>query len=228
MMPAEVAVESARFSAERAPAEAILEWAVARFAGRVAVTMSFGGGGVVLAHMLAAIDRSVPVVFIDTGFLFPETLAFKDAVAEQYGLTVVTIGPHRDPGPLYLTAPDACCKIRKVEPMQRLLPTYDAWVSAIRRDQSPTRAAVELVEHHGAVVKVHPLAAWTRDDVARYAAAHRVPTHPLLERGYASIGCWPCTRPTVAGEDERAGRWSGTNKTECGLHTFTRRGKYGE
>lgn len=215
---------------EGASPEAILEWAVARFAGRLALTMSFGGAGVVLAHMLAGIDRSVPVVFIDTKYLFPETLAFKDVVAERYGLTVVSIGPEHDPGPLFLSDPDACCAIRKVEPMRRILPAYDAWVSAIRRDQSRTRSMLEVIEHHDTVIKIHPLAAWTRDDVAQYMTAHNVPTHPLLERGYQSIGCWPCTRPTAAGEDERAGRWSGTTKTECGLHTFTttRRGERGE
>ncbi|HTD61513.1 MAG TPA: phosphoadenylyl-sulfate reductase [Gemmatimonadaceae bacterium] len=215
------------FGLDGARAEDVLAWAVARFPGKVALTLSFGGAGVVLAHMLAGLDRSVPVVFIDTGFLFPETLAFKDAVVERYGLRVVTIGPSTDVGPLYLTDPDACCEARKVAPMRGALPAYEAWVSAIRRDQSVTRAGVRAIEYHEAVghtvVKIHPLAAWTRDDVWRYIRAHDVPYHPLLTQGYASIGCWPCTRPTAAAEDERGGRWSGTGKTECGLHTFTKR-----
>jgi phosphoadenosine phosphosulfate reductase len=222
---AEVAAEAGRLADARP--EEILAWALARFPGSIALTLSFGGPGVVLAHMLAAIDPSVPVVFIDTGFLFPETLAFKDAVAERYGLRVVTLRPDSDPGPLYQTDPDGCCAIRKVEPMRRALPAYDAWVSAIRRDQSATRRQAAVIERHltdgHAVVKVHPLATWTREDVRRYSADHGVPSHPLFDRGYTSIGCWPCTRPTGPGEDERAGRWSGTGKTECGLHTFTTR-----
>lgn len=215
-----------------APAEHVLAWAIETFPKRVAVTLSFGGGGIVLAHMLSAIDRSVPVVFIDAGYLFPETLAFKAAVAERYGLRVITIGPSRDVGPLYLTDPDACCHARKVEPMQHLLPAYDAWVSAIRRDQSPARAATGVIERHEAeghpFVKVHPLAGWSRADVARYVAEHDVPAHPLHAQGYTSIGCWPCTRPTVTGEEERAGRWSAMGKTECGLHTFTTRSGGGQ
>jgi phosphoadenosine phosphosulfate reductase len=214
-------------SAEQWLAEEVLAWAVETFRGRIALTLSFGGAGVILAHMLAAIDRSVPVVFIDTGMLFPETLAFSERLIERYGLHVVTIRPSTDPGPLYMTDPDACCAIRKEQPMRRVLPAYDAWVSAIRRDQSAARSAVSVIELHDAaghsVVKVHPLAAWTRDRVWQYIRAHDVPYHPLLDQGYTSLGCWPCTRPTQAGDAERAGRWSGTGKTECGLHTFTRR-----
>ena len=222
-----IAAEGARL--RRASAEDILAWAAARFGGRLALTLSFSGpGGVVLAHMVASIDRSIPVLFLDTGFLFPETVALRDTVAERYGLTVVTLTPETDPGPLYMTDPDACCAIRKVEPMQRALTRYDAWASALRRDQSATRADTDVIEYHdserGAVVKVHPLALWSRDDVWSYIRKYDVPYHPLLERGYASIGCWPCTRPTGVAEDERAGRWSGTQKTECGLHTFTKRG----
>jgi phosphoadenosine phosphosulfate reductase len=176
----------------------------------------------------------MPVVFIDTGFLFPETLAFKDLVAERYDLHVVTIGPRGEPGPLYMTDKDACCTARKVEPMQRLLPDYDALVSGIRRDQSEARAVTDLIEYHDAephpIVKVHPLATWTRAEVWRYIADHDVPSHPLLDHGYTSIGCWPCTQPTLPGEAERAGRWRGSSKTECGLHTSltTRRRTTGE
>jgi phosphoadenosine phosphosulfate reductase len=217
---------------EGAAPESVLEWAVSRFPARLALTLSFGGAGVVLLHMLMAIDRTVPVVFIDTGFLFPETLAFKDAVIARYGVRVVTIGPAQDVGPLYMTDPDACCRARKVEPMRAALPAYDAWISAIRRDQSPARSTSSVVEYHETesrpIVKVHPLIAWGRADVWRYITDHDVPYHPLLDQGYSSIGCWPCTRPTVAGESERAGRWSGTGKTECGLHTFTTVTKRGE
>src|SRR5580704_1242807 len=128
--------------------EAILAWAAQTFPGRVALSLSFGGPGVALAHMLSTIDRSVPVLFIDTGMLFSETLAFKDAFAEQYGLNVRTLRPEHDPGPLYETDTDGCCAIRRVEPMQRALIDYDAWVSGLRRDQSASRGAIEAVELH--------------------------------------------------------------------------------
>ncbi len=209
-----------------APADAILQWAIDRFPGRAALSVSFGGGGVLLAHMLSTIDRSVPVLFIDTGFLFPETLEFKNDFVARYGLTVRELKPAYDPGPLYERDPDACCRIRRVEPLERALVDYDAWVSALRRDQSPARAATEVVEYHESdgrpVIKVHPLAQWTRADVWQYLRDHNVPYHPLLDQGYTSIGCWPCTHPNTDASDERAGRWTGTGKTECGLHTFTR------
>jgi phosphoadenosine phosphosulfate reductase len=206
---------------------AILAWAVETFAGRVALTLSFGGPGVVLAHLLSGIDRSVPVIFLDTGLLFAETYAFRREFAARYGLRVIDVAPASDPGPLYETDPDRCCAIRKVEPMRRAIAGYDAWVSAVRRDQGASRQDTEVVEHHVVdgrpLVKVHPLAHWDRDAVWRYMADHEIPHHPLLDQGYASLGCWPCTRRTRADEPERAGRWSGRAKTECGLHTFTTR-----
>jgi phosphoadenosine phosphosulfate reductase len=207
--------------------EAILRWGVETFPERLVLSASFGAGGIVLAHMLGAIDRSVPVLFLDTGMHFAETIAFRDLVAERLGLTMIEARPIEDPGPLYESDPDRCCAIRKVEPMRRALAGFDAWASAVRRDQGGMRAKIETIEHHEAdgraLVKLHPLAAWSRDDVERYVRAHDLPRHPLHERGYASIGCWPCTRPVHAGESERAGRWAGTAKTECGIHTFTAR-----
>ena len=208
-----------------AAAESLVTWAITAHPGRVALTVSFGGGGLVLAHMVSRIDPRVPVLFLDTGFHFPETIAFRNRFAERYRLNVIDIHPASDPGPLYQTDPDTCCHIRKVEPLERAMAGLDAWITALRRDQSETRRTVERVEHHDVggrtIVKVMPLAHWTRDDVQRYLAANDVPQHPLLDQGYASIGCWPCTRPIAPGEPERAGRWSGTGKTECGLHTFT-------
>ena len=205
--------------------ETTLTWAVATFPKRVALTVSFGGGGVVLAHLLSRIDRTVPVIFLDTGFHFPETYAFKQQFAERYGLNLVELQPLTDPGPLYATDPDRCCAIRKVEPLARAIVGFDAWISAVRQDQSDSRASTDVVEYHEVagrpIVKVFPLAHWSRADVWRYIRENGVPYHPLLDQGYSSIGCWPCTRPTRAGEPERAGRWSGTGKTECGLHTFT-------
>lgn len=207
--------------------EEVLEWAIRSFPERAGLTCSFSGQGVVLAHMIARIDRRVPVIFLDTGFLFPETYAFKDAFVKQYDLNLVEYHPLTDPGALYETDPDRCCAIRKVEPMQRAVAGLDAWITSLRRDQSATRSDVELLEYHEAdgrgLVKVLPLAHWGRKEVWTYILEQGVPYHPLLDQGYSSIGCWPCTRPTKPGEDERAGRWSGSAKTECGLHTFTKR-----
>jgi phosphoadenosine phosphosulfate reductase len=211
-------------AAARDPA-ATIAWALDAFPGRVALTVSFGGGGLVLAHLLSRLDPTVPVLFLDTGFHFPETLAFKDEFVRRYGLNLIELQPATDPGPLYQTDPDACCRIRKVEPLERALHGFDAWISAVRKDQGPSRAAVEVVEQHEvdgrSITKIFPLAHWTRADVAHYLEEHHVAHHPLLDQGYTSIGCWPCTRPTGPGESERDGRWSGTTKRECGLHTFT-------
>ena len=205
--------------------ERTLAWAVEMFPGKAALTVSFGGGGVVLAHLLSRIDGTVPVLFLDTRFHFPETYAFKRRFVEQYGLNLVELEPLTEPGPLYQTDPDRCCFIRKVEPLARALVGYDAWISAVRQDQSDSRAATELLEYHEVggrpIVKVFPLAHWSRADVWDYIRDNGVPYHPLLDKGYTSIGCWPCTRPTARGEAEREGRWSGMGKTECGLHTFT-------
>jgi phosphoadenosine phosphosulfate reductase len=175
--------------------------------------------------MISRVDKSVPIYFLDTGFHFPQTLEFKERFTAQYGLNVIDLKPATDPGPLYETDPDRCCWIRKVEPMQRTLPGFDAWVSALRADQAKTRSGIDVLEHHEAdghvVVKVYPLAAWTRETVWHYIKENGIPYHPLHDAGFTSIGCWPCTRATRPGEDERAGRWSGMGKTECGLHTFT-------
>lgn len=203
--------------------ESVLTWAVRAFPGTVALTVSFGGGGLVLAHLISRIDPSVPVLFLNTGFLFPETLEFKERFVRRYGLNLVELGPATEPGPLYQTDPDRCCWIRKVAPLEHAMQPFDAWISAVRRDQSATRAEFEMIEFHEfggrPMVKIFPLAHWSRADVSRYLSDHGVPQHPLQEQGYTSIGCWPCTRPTAVGEAERAGRWSGTGKTECGLHS---------
>ncbi|HYF95889.1 MAG TPA: phosphoadenylyl-sulfate reductase [Symbiobacteriaceae bacterium] len=207
--------------------EEVLAWAIRTFPGRAGLTCSFSGQGVVLAHMIARIDRRVPVIFLDTGLHFPETYAFRDQFVAKYDLNLVEYRPATDPGALYETDPDGCCAIRKVEPMQRAISGLDAWITALRRDQSETRSDAGLLEYHEVegrpLVKVLPLAHWSRKEVWRYISEHAIPYHPLLDQGYSSIGCQPCTRPTLPGEHERAGRWSGKGKTECGLHTFTRR-----
>jgi phosphoadenosine phosphosulfate reductase len=176
----------------------------------------------------------LPVLFIDTGFHFPETLAFKDEIVKQWDLDLVELrGEHGSAerqaeiyGPkLYERDPDRCCQINKVEPLQPALEGYDGWISGLRRDQSPLRAQTPIVEAQmlrsgSEILKVHPLARWTKEQVAGYVREHEIPTHPLLEKGFASIGCWPCTRAVRNGEAERDGRWDGLGKTECGIHTF--------
>jgi phosphoadenosine phosphosulfate reductase len=208
-------------------AQKILTWTLETFPNRTVITVSFGGSGLILAHMLSEIDRTVPVSFIDTRFHFDETLALRDDFVSRYGIRVDTLAvpEAEDPGPLYLKNPDRCCFIRKVLPLQRALDGRDARVSALRRDQSDTRANVQLFAmhqteppHERIVLKVHPLFDWTRDDVERYRVAHGIPEHPLSSHGYRSIGCWPCTTRVASGEPDRAGRWRGTSKTECGLH----------
>jgi phosphoadenosine phosphosulfate reductase len=220
------AAEVGRLAADlrgAAPAD-LIAWTLERFP-RTALTVSFGGGGLVLAHLLSRIDRRVPVLFLDTGFHFPETLAFKTQFAATFGLNVVDLKPLTDPGPLYQTDPDRCCQIRKVEPLRRALQGFDAWISGVRSDQTGARASIDVLERHDSdghvILKVFPLAGWSRDDIQGYIRDEGLPYHPLLDQGYTSIGCWPCTRPTQLGEAERAGRWAGTGKTECGLHTFT-------
>jgi len=212
---------------------AILRRSAARYP-RLAFTCSFGGTGIVLAHVIAMHRLPIPVYFLDTGYLFPETLALRHQFAERYGLEVIDVRPElsvlrqaeRDGDELYRRDPDRCCALRKVDPMRQLLEGLDAWVSGMRRDQSASRGEVEVLERHtladGRVIaKINPMAHWTRQDAWRYIAGNDLPYNPLADRGYKSIGCWPCTRPVGDGEDERAGRWAGTGKTECGLHTFT-------
>lgn len=218
-----------------APPERILQWVGENFGKRAGISCSFGGpGGVVLAHMASQFAPESKILFVDTGFLFPETYALRDRLEAEWGLRVVTAEPDLSPskqeelyGPrLWERDPDLCCHLRKVEPMAKLLAQVDCWVTALRRDQSPTRAGVRRFELHEvsplhSVLKVNPLADWSRADVWNYVHERGLPYNPLLDDGYPSLGCIYCTA-RADGPDERAGRWKGTSKTECGLHTFTR------
>lgn len=213
--------------------QAILSWAAATI-DRLAVATSFQSSGLVILHMMRTLRPGLPVLFLDTGFHFDDTLRFKEEITEMWGLNVVDLrGEHGSArrqaeiyGPaLYQRDPDKCCAINKVEPLQRALQGFDGWISGLRRDQSPLRAETPIIEAQmlpsgDEVLKIHPLAHWSREDVGAYVAEHSIPTHPLLERGFRSIGCQPCTRAISDDEEERAGRWDGQSKTECGIHSF--------
>jgi phosphoadenosine phosphosulfate reductase len=195
--------------------------------GRVAMVSSFGAESVALLHMVALVDRATPVLFIDTEMLFPETLAYQREVADWLGLRDLRVirasrtrMAARDPeGLLHQSDPDACCALRKTEPLEHALAPFDAWITGRKRFQSGSRAALEFFEAEGADrIKINPLAHWAREDVADYMVNNRLPRHPLVARGYPSIGCAPCTTPVAAGEDPRAGRWRGSEKEECGIH----------
>ncbi|MEL6700898.1 MAG: phosphoadenylyl-sulfate reductase [Pseudomonadota bacterium] len=217
-----------------APAQNILQAGLAQL-DKVALVSSFGADSVVLLHMVAQIDPDLPVLFLDTEMLFPETLRYQREVAEQLGLTnVQVIRPNRaeifakDPdGLLHRADTNACCHLRKTRPLQKALAGYDGWITGRKRHQSDTRAEMAVFETEGGKrIKINPLAAWSREDIAAYMDAHDLPRHPLVERGYLSIGCSPCTHPVAPGQDPRSGRWQGAAKVECGIHfvngAFTR------
>jgi phosphoadenosine phosphosulfate reductase len=208
----------------------ILQWAVDRFSPRLTMATAFGPEGCILLHLLAEIEPRVRVFNLDTGYQFPETLELRDRIAERYGIEVEMVRPEttvaeyeaRHGGPLYVANSDQCCYDRKIVPLRRALVGYDAWVTAIRADQSQHRAAAPIVgpDPKFGLVKINPLLRWTKRDVWAFIVTHRVPYNPLHDQGYPSIGCWPCTKVVGAGEDERAGRWAGQAKTECGLHSL--------
>lgn len=196
------------------------------FPDQIAAVSSFGNGSAVLLHMIAKIDRTLPVIFLDTGKHFDETLAYRDELVDELGLTDVSVIEPRpealarnDPGgQLHRADPDRCCAIRKVEPMARALAPWRAWFTGRKRYQAATRSQLRVFEAVGPRVRINPLAAWRRREMLEYAARHGLPTHPLVAYGYYSVGCLPCTQPASPGEDERSGRWAGQAKTECGIH----------
>ncbi|TCP40404.1 phosphoadenylyl-sulfate reductase [Rhodovulum marinum] len=225
--PAGEQVAALNATLDGAPPETVLTRALDAFAGRIALVSSFGAESVVLLHMVARIDPGLPVLFIDTEMLFPETLAYQRGVAETLGLTGVRV-VRPDPlalaaadpdGTLHETDPDRCCALRKVRPLETALAGYGAWITGRKRHQTGARAAIAPVELDPAGrVKVNPLLHWSAADLRRYIDVHALPRHPLVARGYASIGCAPCTSPVAPGENPRAGRWRGRAKEECGIH----------
>ena len=203
---------------ETRPATSAIEWAWDRFGPDVVLAASFQD--CVLIDLASKVAPQVGVAFLDTGYHFAETLWYVDQVRARYDLNLSVIKPEVPLDDLWLTDPDACCKARKVEPLARALSGKAAWMSGLRRDEAASRASSPIVSYDvgRGLVKVNPIASWTHLDVAGYIHDHELPVHPLADRGYASIGCWPCTRPVEEGESARAGRWAGTDKTECGLH----------
>jgi len=208
----------------------VLDYALTGF-DDAALVSSFGAESVVLLHMAAQINRDVPVLFIDTEMLFPETLAYQREVAATLGLTnVQVIRAERDvlferdnENLLHLHDPDACCHLRKTEPLEHALKGFETWISGRKRYQGGQRAALEFFELERPMgrlprTKVNPLARWDSNDLRDYITAHNLPRHPLVAKGYPSVGCTPCTTKVKAGEDARAGRWRDQGKTECGIH----------
>jgi len=231
----EIAAANAELDGQ--PPEAVLRWAVKRFGSKLLFSTAFGAEGCCILHMLAEFGREVRLINLDTGYQFKETLELRERIKERYGLEVDLIQPDTTVevyeeihgGPLYTHRPDQCCHDRKIIPLRRALVGYDAWISAIRSDQTKDRA-VAKVFHWDAkfnLAKVNPLLSWTFKDVWKFIHKHKIPYNPLHDQNYPSIGCWPCTGPVEPGQDERAGRWAGTQKKECGLHVLEHQGGAG-
>jgi phosphoadenosine phosphosulfate reductase len=212
---------------ELAPAEAIIEWAVETFGKRFCITSSMGDA--VLTHLASRVAPGIDVIFLDTGYHFVETIGTRDAVAATMPVNVVTLSPKitvrqqdEQYGPdLWRRNPDLCCALRKVRPLEEGLEQYDAWATGLRRDETRDRVIAPVIgwDEKKRKVKVSPLARWTQDDVDQYVDEYNVLVNPLQYDGYPSIGCWPCTRRVAPGDDVRSGRWAGTGKTECGIHS---------
>ncbi|HEY2415320.1 MAG TPA: phosphoadenylyl-sulfate reductase [Pirellulaceae bacterium] len=226
-LKAEISHESHRL--ETAEPQQILQWVAERFGPKFTMATAFGPEGMILIHMLAEVAPQTPIFNLDTGYQFKETLELREEVKRRYGIEVeykraatsVEEYERQHGGPVYRTNPDQCCLHRKVQVLEQAVVGKHAWASAIRRDQSPDRASAPIVgwDKKFSLVKVSPLANWTKQKVWAFITKHNVPYNPLHDQGYTSIGCWPCTRAVGLGEDERAGRWSGFAKKECGLHT---------
>lgn len=213
----ELALVAERF--ETAPASAVVAWAWDRFDGDVVLTASFQD--CVLIDIASKVAPDIEVVFLDTQYHFAETLWYVDQIRERYDLNLRIVHPRIEPDNLWQRDTEACCAARKVAPLAEALVGRRAWATGLRRAETLERAETPVVSWDGqrGIVKINPIATWTDLDVEGYIKDHELPVHPLAGRGYPSIGCWPCTQPVASGEDPRAGRWNGMDKTECGLHT---------
>ncbi len=213
----------------------VLTWTWETFGNLAAIGTSFQGSGLVMIHHAVKLGLKFPVFTIDTGLLFPETLETKKRLEDFFGLEIESLRPeltvaeqNEQSGPeLWKTNPDSCCTMRKVIPLQKKLAQLDVWMTGVRRNQSDTRQNMKILElyefdklreHH--ILKLNAMVAWSREGVWEYIKANNIPYNPLHDQGYRSIGCWPCTKASAGGENERAGRWEGFDKTECGIHTF--------
>lgn len=206
----------------------IIEWAVDRYSPYIAMSSSFQTQSMPLLHMVSQIAPALPVFFIDTGYHFWETLMYREKIAADWHLNMVDlyrssrwdIFAHQNTRRLPAEDPNLCCYLHKVEPMQNALKGYRAWISGIRRDQTAVRAQANFLElQEDGLLKINPLLNWTKTDISNYIKEHNLPQHPLFEKGYRSVGCSPCTIAIGVNDDERAGRWAGRGKVECGLHT---------
>lgn len=228
-------VQSLNEQFNTAPTEQILRWAGERFGARAAIGTSFQGAGLVMMYLAKQHGLRFPVFTLDTGLLFPETVALKKRLEDFFGYQIETLAPDLTVaqqaaahGPeLWKREPDLCCTMRKVLPLQTRLAGADCWITGLRRQQSDTRSGIGIIELYVAdestgreIVKLNPMANWSRDAVWEYLRKYGIPYNPLQDRGYRSIGCQPCTSKGGGGENERAGRWVGFNKVECGIHTF--------
>lgn len=223
---------------ESSSTEEILAWAWAKFGKRAAIGTSFQGTGIVMMHLAKRAQLPFPIFTLDTGLLFPETLALKKALEDFLQLKIESLEPDNTVeqqaqvyGPeLWKRDPDSCCMMRKVEPLQKKLENLDCWISGIRRQQSESRAQIRIIElyefdsiRNHEIIQLNPMANWTREAVWNHIKQNKLPYNPLYSQGYRSIGCMPCTRKSTIDQDERAGRWTGFNKTECGIHTFMKK-----
>ncbi len=223
---------------ETAATQDILSWAWETYGQRAAIGTSFQGAGIVMMHLAKEHKLPLPLFTLDTGLLFPETLDLKKRLEDFLGVQIESLVPEHTVeeqarlkgSELWKRDPDACCTLRKVEPLQKKLQNLDCWITGLRREQSKTRASVNIVEIfefdpllNREIVKLNPMANWSRERVWNYIKQNKIPYNPLHDQGYRSIGCVPCTRKTSEGGDERAGRWTGFNKTECGIHTFMKK-----
>ena len=223
-------IRAASMRLEHAPAQEVLEWAFETFGDHAVTSTGFGLSGVALMHMLSRVRPNATVFYLDTDLLFPESYALKNQLEERLDIRILRIHPgislqeqaRWEGESLWRSDPDRCCFLRKVQPLRRFLASKDAWITAIRRDQAPTRrntAIAERDEMHD-LVKINPMASWTEAAVREYIARNDLPYNPLHDRGYPSIGCMPCTKPVENGKDIRSGRWQGHEKMECGIHLY--------
>jgi phosphoadenosine phosphosulfate reductase len=210
-----MAERSAAF--ETAPASAVIEWAVERFGPKLALSCSFQDA--VVVDLAVRVNPEIEVIFLDTGSHFPETLEYVETVRDRYDLNLTVTQP-AEGADQHPCGTAQCCEFRKVRPLQLALADKEAWMTGLKRADAPTRrdAPIVVFDDNWDMVKINPLATWTELDVVGYAHEHAIPEHPLVSKGYLSIGCAPTTRPVAEGEDPRAGRWSGSDKVECGLH----------